>query len=72
MKIRYDKDDDVMMIWLSKKAKVDYAEQTRDVIMHFTKNNKPVLMEILNATAFLKNTASKLPHQIRKQIPLVA
>lgn len=32
MKIRYDKKDDVMMIWLSKEP-VDYAEQNKDLIL---------------------------------------
>ncbi|OGM73799.1 hypothetical protein A3H19_00445 [Candidatus Woesebacteria bacterium RIFCSPLOWO2_12_FULL_39_9] len=73
MKVRYDKEDDVMMIWLSqKKAKVDYAEQSKDIIIHFSKDNKPVLLEILNAKEFLKDTTNKLPSKVKKQLPLSA
>ena len=55
------------MVWLSNKSKVDYAEQSKDVIVHFSKDSKPVLMEILNASKFVQEAASKLPAKIKKQ-----
>lgn len=66
-KFRYDKKDDVLMVWFSKEP-VDYAEQEKDIIIHFSKENKPVLMEILDATAFLKETTKTLPSNIRQQM----
>ncbi|OGM32922.1 hypothetical protein A2803_05000 [Candidatus Woesebacteria bacterium RIFCSPHIGHO2_01_FULL_44_21] len=66
MKFRYDKEDDVLMVWLSQ-AKVDYAEKNKNVIIHFSKNDKPILMEILEASKFLKNTSKVLPDSIKKQ-----
>lgn len=67
MNTRYDKDDDVLMVWFTKKP-VEYAEQTGDIIMHFTKDNHPVLMEILNASAFLMHTSQALPAGLRQRI----
>ncbi len=67
MKVKYDKKEDIMSVWFSDKP-VDYAEQSKSMIMHFSKDNKPVLMEVLNATEFLKLTSTKLPPEIRKQI----
>lgn len=67
MNTRYDKNDDVLMVWFSKKP-VDYAEQAGDIIMHFTKDNHPVLMEILNASAFLMHTSQALPPDLRQRI----
>ncbi len=67
MKFRYDREDDVLMIWFSQKP-VDYAEQTDNVIMHFSKDNVPVLMEILEASAFLRKTSSVLPAEVKQQI----
>lgn len=64
---RYDKEDDALMIWFSKKS-VDYAEQEKNLIMHFSKDNKPVLMEILDASNFLKETAKVLPLRVKQQI----
>lgn len=67
MKMRYDKEDDVMMIWFSKEP-VDYAEQNKDLIVHFSKKNKPVLIEILDATNFLQEATNKLPSSVRQHI----
>lgn len=66
-KFRYDKEDDILMVWFSKEP-VDYAEQEKDLIIHFSKENKPVLMEILEASKFLKETTKTLPPNIRQQI----
>lgn len=66
-KIEYEKEDDVLMIWFSKK-KIDFAEQEGDAIMHFSKKNEPVLLEILDASKFLKETSKSLPAQIKQQV----
>lgn len=67
MKQRYDKEDDALMIWFSKEP-VDHAEQTHDVIVHLSRNNKPVLLEILNASRFLQESYSVLPPSVRSYI----
>lgn len=66
-KFRYDKEDNALMIWFSKEP-VDYAQQEKNLIIHFSKENKPVLMEILDATNFLKETTKILPQNIKQQI----
>jgi uncharacterized protein YuzE len=55
MKISYDRDQDIIMLELSKQ-KIDHAEQTGPIIVHFTKKDKPVLLEILDASDFLAAT----------------
>lgn len=64
MKFRYDKKDDVLMVWFSNQ-KVDYAEQEKNIIIHFSKKNKPVLMEILDASLFLQETSKIIPSELR-------
>lgn len=49
MKYKYDKETDTMVIALSKE-KPDFTEQKGDIITHYTKQNKPVELEILNAS----------------------
>lgn len=66
-RFRYDKEDNALMIWFSKEP-VDYAEQEKNLIIHFSKKNKPVLMEILDATKFLKETTRILPSSVKQQI----
>jgi len=55
MNISYDREKDIMMLELSK-AKIDHAEQAGPIIMHFSKKDKPVLLEILDASDFLAAT----------------
>lgn len=65
-KFVYEKEDDILNIWLSS-AKIDYAEQTGDTIMHFTKDGQPIYMEILDASRFLQREGQDLPSEIKQK-----
>ena len=52
MRISYDRDADILMIEISDED-IDYAEEAGPMIIHFSKNGKPVLIEILDASEFL-------------------
>ncbi|MEK7517716.1 MAG: DUF2283 domain-containing protein [Patescibacteria group bacterium] len=67
MKIKYNKEDDVLMIEFNKKP-IDYAEQSRDLIAHFSPNRELVLLEILDASKFLKKTSQVFPPKVRQQL----
>jgi len=58
-KIKYDKDTDILLIEFSDKP-IDYAEEEGQLIIHFTKNEEPVLLEILDAKEFIINTLTSL------------
>lgn len=58
-KIKFSKDVDALLIELSNKP-IDYAEECGQLIVHFTKNGEPVLLEILDARDFLLNSLSSL------------
>lgn len=49
MNYKYDKETDTMVIELSKE-KPDFAEQKGNIITHYNKQNKPIEIEILNAS----------------------
>jgi uncharacterized protein YuzE len=51
MKVRYDEDDDILTYEVSDEP-IEYAEEMGQIVIHFTKNSKPVLLEILNARIF--------------------
>ncbi len=55
MNIRYDRDEDILTYEVSP-GKIDYAEELDSVIVHFTKEGKPVLLEILDASDFIAET----------------
>lgn len=67
MKLNYNKQDDVLMIEFNDKP-IDYADQSEDVIAHFSPKNELVLLEILDASAFLKKTSNVFPREIRQRV----
>lgn len=67
MKLKYNQEDDVLMIELNKQP-IDYAEQSGDLIVHFSPKREAVLLEILDASVFLKEAASNLPAKVVRDI----
>ncbi|MBN1966112.1 MAG: DUF2283 domain-containing protein [Anaerolineae bacterium] len=53
LKMRYDREDDVLMIWFAQDKPVDHAEQSGQSILHLGPNGEPILLEILNAQDFV-------------------
>ena len=51
-KISYEPEADVLM-WEITHQPIDSAKEIGTVVVHFTKNNIPVLIEILEASKFL-------------------
>ena len=52
VKISYEPEADILM-WEITNKPIDFAKEIGDVVVHFTKNNTPVLIEILEASKFL-------------------
>jgi len=52
MRVSYDRDSDILMIEISDEN-IDYADEAGPMIIHFSKDGKPVLIEILDASEFL-------------------
>lgn len=67
MRVRYDKDEDILMIELMKK-KVDDAYETENMIVHVDKDREPVLLEIFNARKFLNDINKTLPLKVKNDI----
>ena len=67
MKFKYNKEDDVLMIELSRDP-IDYAEQSGDLIVHFSPKRQAVLLEILDATQWLKNMGRSIPAKIKRDL----
>ena len=66
-KFTYEKEDDVLMIELNNKM-IDYAEQSGNMIVHFSPSREAVLIEILNATKYLEEESKALPKDLKKAI----
>lgn len=52
LKISYESEADVLTFEVSKKP-IDFAEEMGNIVIHFSKDNSPVLLEILEASEFL-------------------
>jgi len=67
-KISYEPEADVLMWEISGKP-IDFAKEIGNVVVHFTKNSIPVLIEILEASKFLakaKNLVERNKILVRK------
>jgi len=67
-KVRYSKDVDALLVELSKEP-VDYAEESGQFIIHFSKKGEPVLLEILDAREFLLGSLSSLLKEKEALLP---
>lgn len=67
MKVKYYEDADLLSLRISNKPYYD-ATKSGDVIVHYTKEGQPVLIEILNAAKFLKDTDKSLPKRFQKEL----
>ncbi|NCO15563.1 DUF2283 domain-containing protein [Candidatus Wolfebacteria bacterium] len=56
-KISYEPEADVLM-WEIADKPIDFAKEIGNIVVHFTKNNIPVLIEILEASKFLAKAKS--------------
>lgn len=67
MKAKYYEDADLISWRLSDKP-YEHASRSGDFVVHFSKEDEPVLIEILNASKFLKETNQLLPKKIQKEV----
>ena len=58
-KVKYSRDADALLIELSDK-KIDYAEDHGNIIIHYTSEDEPVLLEIFDAKEFILNSLSSM------------
>ena len=65
-KITYDADADVLSMESAGRTVVDHAEEMGNLVVHFSKENKPVLVEILEASRLFKEQPKSLRTTIRK------
>lgn len=67
MKIKYYKEDDILVLKFSEKA-VDDSFEVDSTILEVDKNNNPVTLEILHASEFLKEQSKALPKEVKKAV----
>ncbi len=63
-KIQYEPDSDVLSWEVSNKP-IDFAEEIGNVVVHFSKDNIPVLFEILDASKFITKAENLIRDELK-------
>jgi len=66
-KISYSDDVDILMIQFSNK-KLDDAYDVGNMIVQVAKDGEPVLIEIMDASKFLKQAVTKFPKKVLETV----
>ncbi len=66
--VSYEPEADVLT-WTVSTRPIDYAEEAGNLIVHFTKDHLPVLVEVLEASQFLPRVENKISRGIKFSIP---
>lgn len=56
IKITYDPEADILSLESREPAEIDYATEMGNIIVHFSKKNKPILIEVLEASKVMQKT----------------
>ena len=67
LKIEYFKDGDILVIKMSKKP-FEYAEMEGSVIVHYSNDDKPVRIEVLNASRLLDLKSTIKPREVKRSV----
>lgn len=68
MKVKYDENEDILMIVLSnKKAKLDDTYETDYGLVGVTEKGEPLMIEIFEASKFFAKESKVLPKEIKQK-----
>lgn len=56
-KVSYDSDADILSVEGAVKGRIDHARELGNFIVHFTKDDKPLLIEVLKASKVFGNSS---------------
>ena len=66
MKLKYYKDDDILVMKFSDKS-VDDSYEIDNAILEVDKDNSPVTLEILHASNFFNLASKELPSDVKQK-----
>ena len=67
-KLRYSKDVDILLVQISDEP-IDHAEESGQMIVHFSKTGRPVLLEIQDAKNFVLESLHSLFDETEPALP---
>ena len=66
IKIKYDPEADVLSWELSRRGKIDHAKEVGNIVVHFTKKQLPVLIEVLQASNLIRKSEKTVAKKVRE------
>lgn len=57
-KVSYDSDADVLTVAGAVKGRIDHARELGNFVVHFTKDDRPLLIEVLEASKVFGNSST--------------
>lgn len=70
MKIRYDREEDILIIEAAHEGVIDHAEHTGPFIAHFNRDGQLLLLEILDASEFISSVVRIAVRGQEQELPL--
>lgn len=67
MKLKFNKEDNVLVVEYSK-DKIDDVYESNNMLIHVNHDKEPVLIEIFNASHFLSQASRTLPTEIKRSL----
>jgi len=64
-KLKYDSEADVLSIVVKESGKLSHAEEMGDIVVHLSREGKPLFLEVLNAS---KNVPLMVQALARKEV----
>ncbi len=59
-KVSYDKEADVLTLAGAVKGRINHARELGNFVIHFTKDDRPLLIEVLEASKVFANSSKPL------------
>lgn len=73
MEVHYDKDEDILMIVLTrKKVRLDDTYETEHGLVSVTEKGEPIAIEIFEASKFFAKESKVLPKEIKEKFFAIA
>jgi len=67
LEIKYEPQDDVLNVFFSNEKIDDSYDLPHNAIMHIDKNDKPVYLEVFDASKYLNVDLKSLPEKVRQE-----
>ncbi len=66
--VSYEPEADILS-WMVSDQPIDYAEEAGNLVVHFSKNHKPVLVEMLEASKFAPKIGQRISRGLKFSTP---